>query len=481
MKQINLIMYSLLIFAIFSQSNLINTGCMGSSTDLLALCKNLGSSCCVAGRFTTNGGQPIVSSSDPFCVQRISSGLYNVTLKKAFCCPISVIAIAEVGIPVGCTPLLSTDYTVSGPTGMVATPTGLAVSLDGKCLAVSNADLTTAFFGISFFPINSDCTLGTAMPNNIGFNIFPGMTFSSNNCFAITNPFLSSISLYKNTGCTISPVSLNQPSHGSGPFGLSISPDGTCLAVYNINTPNFSTFSITDCNPTFVTSVPTVSAGFGGAIQSIIFLSDKCLAVLTDVNKLSLYSISGCTPTLISTIDVGLAIIGMTFSQINGCLAVTNVTNTTVQVSVFQVVTDMSGNCSLNFVESKTTGAFALPISLDYSPDGNCLAVVNVLQNDQSSISIFSVNSDCTLTLINGGSPFPLPGTPGIASLKYLSPHCFATANIAANNISVFRTGSLVQTKVMLCEAITPGCFLIKLPDNDDSGAIVTFLATPCT
>lgn len=61
----------------------------------------LSTACWVTGSFITNGRNPLVGRINGcnFGVQRLDVGVYAITLKTPFCCPISVVASSNVGQP----------------------------------------------------------------------------------------------------------------------------------------------------------------------------------------------------------------------------------------------------------------------------------------------------------------------------------------------------------------------------------------------
>lgn len=489
MKRFIKIFNKLILSVLFVQCSIINADCATSPVqffELQSLCSN---PCCVAGSFTTNGDQPVTLPSDPFCVQRIANGFYAVTLKQAFCCPISVVARAEIKNPSGCSASFSKSYPVNGNG-----PFRLAVSLDRKCLAVSNNFSDS----VSVLPIMPGCILGTAVTKQLPFGSQPlGLTYSSD-CLAVTNNGTDTISVFTKSGCDLSNRK-DTNSNGEGPASVSFSPiTGKCLAVSNSDQnlpatpPNVSIFSINSCTPS--SPQPIVQTDLPAFSQSATFLSDHCLAVLTTssmgVRQISLYSVSDtCIPdTLPAHViskDVGSSPSSIAFSAANNCLAVSNFGDSTI--SVFQVTSLEEGKCNLIEVAGspftvKNNPGFG-PIALDYSPDGTCLAVLNAILsvNPSTNISMFSVNpSICGLSPV--GIPLNLPTVS--TDIKFLSNGCLATADSNTNNVTVFNVNAGFSMPIEICQAMTPGCFILQLllPEGQsDAGITVNFFATQCT
>lgn len=472
----------LLIITIFANYNNLKADICSGVCPIQSLCLNPCNPGWITGSFTTNGKQPLLALTQgrEFSVQRLDVGLYAITFKKPFCCPISVVASSNVvettKSSIGCgSPVFLKNY----PTGQG--PIRLAVSPDKKCLAVVN------FIDqdISVFKINPNCTLQEipVRPKIGSSNITYGAAYSSQ-CLAVTNQSDNTLSIFTSSDCNLTPIPSPMPSSSPMPSFASFSPDGTCLAISNLG-DNVSFFSIENCIPTFKTKL----SGLPGN-QVATFLSNKCLALLNNNNNESVlesYSINNCSPSnIVSSSNLGKNIFttSLPFSPTNNCLAVSGVTNLNPPFDSFIHTFEMDG-CALTKKSTTSTGNLN-SFALDYSLDGNCLVALNspTLLLRGESISIFSVDSNCALHQVSG-SPFPLPSnTSGPIDIKFITSDCFVTANILTNNISVFRLSrpfTTTFTGIKICESITPGCFIVQLPPEADACATVTFFATPCT
>lgn len=477
MKRFIPIFYAFVISALFTNCCTINADCGSTSfCTLQALCKT---DCCIAGTFTVDNGQIIITPQDsPFCVQRIDNGLFSVKLKKAFCCPISVVASVNIPNPSGCNvPICSSqNYTFSSPVG------GFAVSLDRKCLAVSVGNNT-----ISVFSINPNCTLTFEHTYTVPQG--PGPLAYSSNCLVVGSSSVTGSSLsFFNTfsDCLLKePVQTFKFPSVADPEFFSFSPTGGCLAVTNhdTNQPLVSIFSIEECFPTFIT---TIGISKDVRQESAIFLSDKCLAVLTGDNNLELYSTDCASPTpiLIQTVPIENPTGPMAFSSVNNCLAIPGISNGIGMINVFKVVAD-NDNCSVEKVSvTPITGKGFIPLFLDYSPNGNCLAVGSInISTKESNISIFSVDSSCGLNQVACSTCNNLG-----PRVKFLSQDCLLSQSIISgrpsNIITVTKLSSSSNIMVKICEAMTRGCFILQLDlpiGQSDDGITVDFFATQCT
>lgn len=499
MKRFIKICYMLVLQVLLLYSNLINGDCATSSTQFFELQSLCGSnSYCVAGSFITNGDEPVISQTEPFCVRRIANGYYAVTLKQPFCCPISAVAMADIENPSGCFPVSSTDYPVNQSESIK-----LAVSPDRKCLAVSNVDSDN----ISVFSINSDCTLRpTSSPPSFPVDAFPvGLAFSPN-CLVVTNAGATAglLSVFSRNGsnCGLNLPAKTVDSGGIAPFGVSFSPDGKCFAVANLSStetpasPNVTIFSVKNgCELIPGAQIPVQPFFVSGALfgQVVNFLSNSCLAILNG-NNIELYSISDdCEPSLTDSAPIQNPI-SIAFSPINNCLVVTSFPNSTPPpfqngINIFEVISNNTGKCSLQLVNqiiNDTDKTPIIPTSLDFSPDGSCLAINSYnAVTDTNSVSIFKVDpATCGLTFTSSFDGLP-QGNPS-SDLRFLSENCFASVNTSTNNVTVVdvvpSAGQIVPS--MVCQAMTPGCFIVQLDlpaGQSDAGIRVSFFATQCT
>lgn len=67
----------------------------------------------------------------------------------------------------------------------------------------------------------------------------------------------------------------------------------------------------------------------------------------------------------------------------------------------------------------------------------------------------------------------------GFYAIQLKRPFCCPVAVVASSNFPQPRGST--DANVTICEAVTPGCFIIQIPQEGDACALVTFFVTPCT
>lgn len=117
-----------------------------------------------------------------------------------------------------------------------------------------------------------------------------------------------------------------------------------------------------------------------------------------------------------------------------------------------QVYAQICGPCGLNLLDTITTGGVANPTSVAYSPNGNCLAVVNQINAD---VSVFSVNQQtCALTPVSD-SPFTTAGINPVAAVYSPNGSCLVVTNAGIPG-NPANPGSIIVFQVNLDCTLTP-------------------------
>ena len=159
----------------------------------------------------------------------------------------------------------------------------------------------------------------------------------------------------------------------------------------------------------------------------------KVLLILIISGKNLFGSCEPCGITSIGTTETGITPVSVVYSPNGQCVTVANLFTNPGTLNIFRVNCD----CSLTAVGSPVATGGVAPASVAYSPNGQCLAVANLVSNN---VSIFRVNCDCSLTPV--GSPIPTGGTLPIALAYSPNSQCLAVANSGSNNVSIFRVNS---------------------------------------
>lgn len=242
------------------------------------------------------------------------------------------------------------------------------------------------------FSMCNQCTLTPDTDNPYEIPIEEGTTEVRNLAFS---PRCNLLALATTESLIIYPVdsencSLGSPTTFDVNFYRSVafSPNGNCLAVGrgSVNA-TITTFSIDDnCSIIQVSDLPDFFA------SDLKFSPDShCLAALESLfNVVQLFTVNpDCSLTLIFTSDTfGFATDDssrLAFSPNGNCLVITFPTG----IAVYPVERDALGNCIGLGDATVITDNVSNPVSIDFSSNGNCLAVGN---GDGTGVSIFTVN-----------------------------------------------------------------------------------------
>lgn len=487
----------------------------------------------VTGSFMTNGRQPVkgLINGNAFNVQRIDTGLFAITFKKPFCCPISVVATSNFQLKSSPTPTPTPKPTGACIPKLFRTIDtrmeiiDLAVSPNEKCFAV--AGLMGQQSQILVYPINNPniCDIGPStsysLPPGFNFN-FEGSTalaYSIKGCLAVTTS-VADISGAKNQVALFSPNLFSQCgliappqistftslSTSQSSIKLAFNPSGNCLALGIQEDDNIKFLQLTNAqigchlpspSPSPIATLPITIPG-----PFAFSPSGTCFAIIHGManDQMSIYAESALpcifsNPpvfTIPQTLPSDFSFSDLAFS-INNCFALLEETNK--EILVFEL---NSTNCT------PSTPAFAVKLpnevsftfNLEYSPDGNCLAVFSEGSNSEAILSMFTVRS-CGLSAATTINLEFVLNPLNRFGLKFLSNNCLAIFNGSQIHIYTLSTSgsafssSSVDTQLsvttntvantQICEAITPGCFIVSLPPEADTCATVTFFATPCT
>lgn len=471
------------------------------SCPINSLCVNPCNVPWVTGSFLTNGRQPLVgvTNGTGFSVQRIDTGLYAITFKKPFCCPISVVATSNIAGQISfggsCTLTNPRSFSINPIGGTNSNPVALAMSHDGNFLATGNAiGSNPNSSGLTLFGIDSTgCSLNMLQQVSALRNLVNGgMTFTRNGCFVVTSP-------------------VADPTHANP--GL--------IAFYSVNGGMLQLKQI------IKTDQPAQS------IEAVTFIPGATCPLAMARNQGGTFSLittdfDGCPPSTMAN-ELPIAGTARAIAQSgNNCAAMVDAVNNTI--SLFKLITEPTCHLELvgTFDNSPNTSG---PVAIEFSTSGQFLYVLN---QDSNNISAFQVDSHCSSLTQVAGSPFSNdPGSDPVG-LAISANQCLAVANNLSDNVSLFRidptTGALSQqpgspfalasdasgptairfsrqgnclfvangstdnvtvfqvsssagtgTATQICEAITPGCFIVQLPPQADACATVTFFATPCT
>lgn len=494
----------LLIFQATTNAEIIDPSICSGSCPPLSLCTNPCDVAWATGSFVTNGRQPIQINGRGFTVQRIAQGLYSVMFKKPFCCPISVVASSNIAQPIPTPRPTPTGFCV--PKFLETFDTGsdniaIAVSADEKCVAIAQSPPSQ----ISVFAptaCGDFTTTASDSPHSLtDINSLTQIAYSANGCLAaVTSTSNNNVSIFppSNSLCGLGAPVTTLISTNPTSLNLAFTPSGSCLAISSRKENVINFFKVINtCNlqmapiPIPVTNPSKLAFSADGA----------CLAAIngtsgTSNNILSVYSKIDTPQCIFSNVPVTSFtgnsqshFTSIAFSPDN-CLALLDSGNKLIHIFKDCSLTTIGGPVSL---PSEITGSS----SLEFSPDGNCLAVLTTKTGFKSFLTMYNVNKQsCTLTP-TPGSPFDLGfATSNSTPMKFLSNECLAILD--GTKIHVFTLSSSLQNSVVepsqefgvspnratstqICEAITPGCFLIQLPHEADACATVTFFATPCT
>lgn len=398
------------------------------------------------------------------------------------------------------TPLSGSPFTI-GTSNPTAVAYSSALSPDGNLyLAVSN--LTSN--NISLFLVNPNTCQIQFLSNTPSLLDVPMMlSFSPNGlCLAVTsfgqpgNPLrLGSLTLFSFNPLNgqLTPTNINVPTGGNNPVGVKFSPDGMCLAVANEFSDNVTIFSLnpTSCQITSSTLYPTGPNPVGVSYSP----NGQMLAV----SNLNIFGIGGgsinlfstqpgqCSLTLRNTFSSnGNFPTILYFSPNNRFLAVPNsslLLPAQGNITVFEI-----DPLTFNNTLVQTIPDNGAPISVAYSPDGNCLSAANIMKG---TLDIFSVNQQTgILTSIQDSIPTGL-----FPRLQAYSPNnqCLAIPNSAFNpltsiiegngSVSIFKTnfvkapvisGSLRCSFINILGSAQPNTTIIIFSNGIQIGTVIS-------
>lgn len=453
------------------------------------LCANPCDTAWVTGSFITNGRNPIQINGTGFGVQRIDAGLYAITFKRPFCCPISVVSSSNIpSAAITSNRVLTNPRTF--PTGG-SDPIAMAISQFSHCLMTANRGSND----LSVFGINRDGSLSLRERVALaGEPVTAGIAASANSCFLATTPgttppTLSFFRILQNCALQFlqtinnTPRQIRQLAFASGascPLALAFN---EALSIFELLSINFDNCPPTG-NPNFTPLAQDVNP------VAIALSRNNCAAIVDQVaNAISLFNIVGAPNCQV--IQTGVTIpnsptaegpVAALFSPEGDYFCVLNQDSN--NISGFRVISDGTGRC-VDLIEVAgspfNNEPGSVPVDMTFSPDGQNLFVAN---QGNDTITAFNIDPVTYQLAQAAGSPVGLPaGASGPTAIQMMNPAAVAVANGATNNVTTFqvRNANTMANSVQICEAITPGCFILQLPPEVDACATVTFFATPCT
>ncbi len=277
-------------------------------------------------------------------------------------------------------------------------PRFLAISTDGRFLAVSRSGI------ISIFSINKNSGLltsiqdvSTTSPGALDY--FPGDRFLANAQFG------QNISMYcvnPETGI-ITEIPSSPFITNPTPLDLKFSPDGRFLANTGIFSGiiDVSVFSV-DMAKGNLTSVPGSPFTAEDNPVGLAYSPDsKFLTVVNEAsNNITVFSVNQTTGSLqsIQTIATPNGPVQVSYNPDGRFLGITNQDNGIVRIFSVNQTTGI-------LTEIQTIAVGGTPAAIQYSPNGSFLAVTNV-DAGRNDINIFSVNQSTGLITEISGSPF---------------------------------------------------------------------------
>jgi DNA-binding beta-propeller fold protein YncE len=270
------------------------------------------------------------------------------------------------------TGVLSPTTPATVPTGFL--PQGIAIDPAGKFVYTANSDDNT----VSMFTINQ--TTGVLSPTSpatvlTGAGTSPdSVTVDPTGKFAyVANQDNNTISMFtiNSTSGVLTAATPATVATGPSPFGVAVSPNGKFAYVPN--------------------------NGSGGAIT-------------TGVSQYTINSTTGVlTPNTPAAVAAGNAPAAVAVDPMSKFAYVVNRNDNTVSM---YTINSTTGNLTLNTTTANTTGTISTgsqPYRINFDPSGLFLYVTN----EQSAVSIYTVNSDGTLS--HAGTTGPATGALSIA------------------------------------------------------------------
>lgn len=291
---------------------------------------------------------------------------------------------------------------------------------------------------------------------------------------AVTNSSDNTVGVYQvdTTAGTLTAVSGSPVTTGTFPFGVTFSPlinGNLFVAVTNQNGNSVSVFSV-NTSTGVLTGVPgsPFSTGASSLPLSVAFsplVNGNLFAAIAErgTDKVGVYTVNTSTGVLTqvsgSPFSTGTFPRYVVFSPfINGNLFAAVINKNDNTVSVYSV------NTSTGFftpVSGSPFGTGANPLGVAFSPlvNGNLFAAVpNSIDN---TVSIYSVNTSTGFFNPISGSPFSTVASTFPEAVIFsptLSGGLFvATANQSSSNVSVFQVNALIPTITTLSQYILSG------------------------
>ena len=256
---------------------------------------------------------------------------------------------------------------------------------------------------------------------NPPFPSIPGaVAVSPQGCLSLMAFHGTLVSYEINSACNlVGPTYSNAIFSSTGLYGLTYSPDGSCLIAFGESPTGGPSVAFLSSLPGCTFSSPLYT---GVTFATAVAASSSCVTVAQGTNA---YALSGllvnCDSSLSNTLT-GQNFNNAAYSPDGSCLAVLTTSGT---VATFPILSE----CTLGIIQPGISVANA--VDLAFSPDGSCLVVLQGDPADQ--VSSFSV-TDCMLsgpisTVSTDNSPTQISFSP--------SGQCFAVAASKGDNAIV--------------------------------------------
>jgi WD40 repeat protein len=360
---------------------------------------------------------------------------------------------------------------ILGNPGVGNSPSAVAYSPDGRCLAVANELDNT----VSIFRVNSDCTVEAVGEAVSSGGVNPrSLSFSPDGCLAVGNAGTlvgvgRGLSIFTvDAECTLTPL-ITGFDVGDRIMQLAYSPDGRCLAIIGS-----SQVIVYPVNPGGCLLIPNPGT-FGPTLfgTALAYSPDgRCIAVAggasipTFPDFILTLSVNGCIQLTQATRFEGIFYRKLAFSPDGRCLAA--IASDIGEVHVYTVNDD----CTFNIPAASFEPGGVNPVAVAYSSDGSCLAVVNRGSDEvPGNVVIFAVTG-CSLTPMQ---VIPLPTGASPSSVAYSPNGCLAVANSGSSDISVFRPLTVPQPTIT--SALVTNCNIVTVTGTAVPDATVTLFA----
>jgi YVTN family beta-propeller protein len=271
------------------------------------------------------------------------------------------------------------------------TATGLAASGTGNIAAFTATNNTSAAITstVTVTPVSGSLGLGYAYITNTGSNTVSVINTS-------TNTVVTTVTV------------------GSGPQGVSVSPDGSRVYI-----ANFSSNTVSVINTSTNAVVATI--GVGSSPTGVVVSPDGSRLYVANRYSDNANIINTSTNTVVATVGVGANPGGVSVSPDGSRLYVTNRGSNNVSVI----------NTSTNTVVA-TVPVGNYPLGISLSPDGSRLYVTS---RDFNNVSVINTSTNTVLTTVTVGSgPICLSISPD-GSRVFVS-------NFDSDNVSVINTST---------------------------------------